>query len=679
MARRTGPPAWTRARGAVAALLTVFPLLGLISAASAGPAAAAPDTSGAVASIYAITQLNSIPSLEFNDAWISPSGKYALAEVYGGTPENVFYQIDGDTASIPYGLLPATFVVNFNPYNLNDLGQVGGASNGQPAVWSQGQVSTFDAGALEPGAGGSFDEISPGGVAVGTIGWTDSEDNGYGGVIESDGSGLTLECSYEVSSNDNNPDPGGSCNPDTYGAAIGVPQYLPNQRYLPDNPVPDPPTVGTCGAFQTNGANASGTIVGRTAGFSCDSIVWSAATGSELLTNLAGNSHWSLDTAWDIANDGTIIGSGTNSHGDLYMFLATPAEVPSIDSISPTEGSYLGGSNFTVTGSGFEVNPAPGYVGPGPTYANFGNTPVQLSCFNPNTYTGVTPPGSGSVDVTVSTNVGDSVGSVGFGYLGLPSVSSIAPDESPITGQLPIQIFGSGFTDATAVLFILPSGTVSVPITSGDVVNDGEIDINSPNVTGKVVSDNEQANVVVTSPEGSSPISPSDLFTFGGPDVDSVSPPIGPAGGGTTVTISGSGFTGDTNFYFGGVLAASVNSVSADGTSASVVTPNMTGQLNGNSSITVDTVAGNYGGTRRDRPPGPVHLRPAGGAIGLAQRRVHRRWHHRHHLGLRLHERHRSRVPGRVVHGRESAGRGDGTRIRIHHGDRHLHHAGHAG
>ena len=448
MVTRARPRPWAGGRGVVAVLFAVLPLVGVIGAtATSNPAGAAPDTSGAVASIYAITQLNSIPSLEFNDAWISPSGQYALAEVYGGTVENVFYQIDGDTASIPYGLLPSSFDVNVNPYNLNDLGQVAGSSGGQPAIWSQGQVSTFPAGGLEPGATGSFDEISPGGVAVGTIGWLDGTGpNGFEAVVESSGTGLTIECSYEVIASDNNPFPGGTCNPDTYGAQAGVPQYLPNQRYLPDNPVPDPPTVGSCGAFQTNGANSSGTIVGRTLGFSCDSIVWSAATGSELLTNLAGNSNWSLDTAWDIANDGTIIGSGVNPQGRDYMFLATPAEVPSIDSISPTEGSYLGGSNFTITGSGFEVNPSSGYVGPGPTTAYFGNTPVQLSCFNPNTCTGVTPPGTGSVDVTVSTNVGNSVGSVGFSYLGLPSVSSIAPDESPITGHQPIQIFGSGFT-----------------------------------------------------------------------------------------------------------------------------------------------------------------------------------------------------------------------------------------
>jgi hypothetical protein len=40
-----------------------------------------------------------------------------------------------------------------------------------------------------------------------------------------------------------------------------------------------------------------------------------------------------------------------------------------------------------------------------------------------------------------------------------------------------------------------------------------------------------------------------------GPSVDSVSPPTGPVGGGTGVTISGSGLTGSTGVTFGGTAA----------------------------------------------------------------------------------------------------------------------------
>jgi hypothetical protein len=50
-----------------------------------------------------------------------------------------------------------------------------------------------------------------------------------------------------------------------------------------------------------------------------------------------------------------------------------------------------------------------------------------------------------------------------------------------------------------------------------------------------------------------------------------VSPPSGPASGGTGVTLTGSGFTGTTGVTFGGTAATSVNVVSS--TSVTVVTP----------------------------------------------------------------------------------------------------------
>jgi hypothetical protein len=51
-----------------------------------------------------------------------------------------------------------------------------------------------------------------------------------------------------------------------------------------------------------------------------------------------------------------------------------------------------------------------------------------------------------------------------------------------------------------------------------------------------------------------------------------VTPPFGPAAGGTVVTISGSGFTGATSVTFGGVAATGI-AINADGTAITATTP----------------------------------------------------------------------------------------------------------
>jgi broad specificity polyphosphatase/5'/3'-nucleotidase SurE len=58
------------------------------------------------------------------------------------------------------------------------------------------------------------------------------------------------------------------------------------------------------------------------------------------------------------------------------------------------------------------------------------------------------------------------------------------------------------------------------------------------------------------------------------PTIAAVSPRTGPAGGGTSVTITGSGFQPGAQVMFGTVSAANVV-VSADGTTLTVTTPKM--------------------------------------------------------------------------------------------------------
>jgi hypothetical protein len=71
-------------------------------------------------------------------------------------------------------------------------------------------------------------------------------------------------------------------------------------------------------------------------------------------------------------------------------------------------------------------------------------------------------------------------------------------------------------------------------------------------------------NIFVTTPGGTSATVTADQFTFKNtaPVVTAVSPTSGSTSGGTTVTITGTGFTGATKVLFGAVAAASFTVVS---------------------------------------------------------------------------------------------------------------------
>lgn len=126
-----------------------------------------------------------------------------------------------------------------------------------------------------------------------------------------------------------------------------------------------------------------------------------------------------------------------------------------------------------------------------------------------------------------------------------PAVTSVTPGSGVDTGGTAVTITGSGFTGATAVMF----GSTAVTFT---VASDTEITATTAN------SGNGTVDVTVTTPDGTSPITPSDQFTFiAAPTVTGVSPNVGPVAGGTVVTITGTGFTGATAVLFGQTAATS--------------------------------------------------------------------------------------------------------------------------
>jgi IPT/TIG domain len=253
-------------------------------------------------------------------------------------------------------------------------------------------------------------------------------------------------------------------------------------------------------------------------------------------------------------------GTSPTSPADQYTYSAAPA----VSAISPTAGPLVGGTLVTITGSGFT----------GATSVNFGTTPAtNLTVVNDTTITADSPAGTGTVNVTVTTPLGTSAASSADQFTYGLAVSGLSPAAGPLGGGTLVTITGSGFTGATAVDF----GTT--PAASFTVNSATTITAASPAHTAGTV------NVTVTTPTGTSPASPANVFAYG-VSVTRLSPTAGPVGGGTLVTITGSGFTGATAVDFGTTPATNLTIVSS--TLITVDSPAGTGAVN----VTVTTPLG---------------------------------------------------------------------------------------
>ena len=118
-----------------------------------------------------------------------------------------------------------------------------------------------------------------------------------------------------------------------------------------------------------------------------------------------------------------------------------------------------------------------------------------------------------------------------------PEARALVPDAGPAPGGCAVIVTGSGFTDATAVLF------GETPAVRYTVVDDQSIQAVAPAGTGTVP--------VTVSSGGSTTVL--GQYTYIG--VRSVSPTGGPSAGGTTVRIAGTGLKDATGVLFGSTPA----------------------------------------------------------------------------------------------------------------------------
>jgi hypothetical protein len=266
---------------------------------------------------------------------------------------------------------------------------------------------------------------------------------------------------------------------------------------------------------------------------------------------------------------------GSPAAGGPQFTYAAPA-APTVTGLSPSAGVLSGGTLVTITGSGFTTT----------TAVHFGSNPgIGVAVQSDTELTVLSPAGTGADVVTVITPQGTSssvgVASNTFTYATTPppQVTAIRPAGGGPAGGTVVTVAGTGFTGATAVNF---DGVAGAGL---NVLADTELTVTSPTSGPLPAGGTKSVDVTVVTPTGSSPAGPADKFTYE-LEVTGLSPSIGPPPGGTSVTVSGSGFTGATAVNFGAITITEL-SVLSD-IQLTVTAPPGTGTVN----VTVTTPDG---------------------------------------------------------------------------------------
>jgi IPT/TIG domain len=126
-----------------------------------------------------------------------------------------------------------------------------------------------------------------------------------------------------------------------------------------------------------------------------------------------------------------------------------------------------------------------------------------------------------------------------------PTITAVSPSAGSQGGGTSVTITGTNFTGVTALTF----GNTAA--TSFTVNSNTQITAVDPAETPGTV------DITVTAPLGRSAQSSSDQFTYLGPVVTGLNPNTGPATGGTSVVITGTGFTNVAAVQFGSTAATS--------------------------------------------------------------------------------------------------------------------------
>jgi hypothetical protein len=212
-------------------------------------------------------------------------------------------------------------------------------------------------------------------------------------------------------------------------------------------------------------------------------------------------------------------------------------DAPTISSFTPANG--IVGDVITINGASFDAGSLVVKFGTGTA-----SSPVLVS---PTKITAIVPANATSGKITVETAAGSAQSASDFTVIGSPSVSAFSPTSGAIGVE--VTVTGTNFVNVSNVKF--NATTVTAP--NFTVVSPTQLKVNVPAgaSTGKIS---------ITTPAGSG-TSASNFIVLLPPVITSFSPAIGTQG--STVTITGTGFSGITSVTFNDVNAPNFTVVSS--------------------------------------------------------------------------------------------------------------------
>jgi hypothetical protein len=340
-------------------------------------------------------------------------------------------------------------------------------------------------------------------------------------------------------------------------------------------PAPPPPSVS--GLSPSTGPVTGGTQVTIT-GSHLNSTT-AVSLGEFQATFRVVNDHTVVATTPDVsATEGCARGAGTYdvqvtangipsrpSPADQFTYTdVLPHLAPiCVVSLDHRFGPRRGGTDVTLTGWGFTgathvefLDEAHGFEIDAPSFTVVDDRTIEVRA--PPAY-GLAE-GVAEVDVTNGPDASPPNAPYDeYTYVGGPKdppppvVTSVSPGGGPAGGGATVTIKGSGFTGAITVTFgRFPDAAIRA---AGFTV----VDDNTITATAPAEFTSQTVDVAVFGPGGDSLAVRGDRFTYdappqGPPTIASVAPASGPAGGGNTVTVIGSGFTGLTSLQVGMTL-----------------------------------------------------------------------------------------------------------------------------
>jgi hypothetical protein len=213
----------------------------------------------------------------------------------------------------------------------------------------------------------------------------------------------------------------------------------------------------------------------------------------------------------------------------------TYVAAPTVTEAQPTSGPTSGGTEVTIIGENLDPDATVDFDGLAGTVTK-PHDRTSMIVTSP-------PHGPGRVDIRVTNEDGQvATAPMAFTYLAPPVINSFTPTSGSTLGGTSVTLNGDDFDSHTEVT--VGGATATVTGRSGATITF----TTPPHAAGLV-------DIVVINQDGQTSTATGQFRYIAPPSITTFTPQSGPAAGGTSVTVTGSGFDSQASVFFGGVQA----------------------------------------------------------------------------------------------------------------------------